>query len=92
MIAGTDPKTNTPNLFWIDHLSSMQKMNYAAHGYASYFCMSTMDRYWHPDLTRPEAIQLLKKCIHELKVRFVGNFPAFVVKVIDSQGIKTIDL
>jgi 20S proteasome subunit beta 4 len=41
MVAGTS-KAGVPSLFWIDHLSSMVELPFAAHGYASYFCMSTM--------------------------------------------------
>lgn len=28
-----------------------------------------MDKYWYPDITRDEAIELLKKCIAEVKLR-----------------------
>lgn len=92
IIAGTDADKGTPELYWMDHLSSMQKMDYAAHGYASYFCMSTMDRYWHNQINEEEAIALLKKCIEELRIRFVGNFPLFTVKIVSSKGIRVVDL
>lgn len=92
LIAGTDPKTGRPELYWLDYLSSMVKMNFAAHGYASYFCMSTMDRYWKEDLSLEEAKSLLRKCIAELKVRFIAQLPEFTVKVIDKDGIKEIQL
>ncbi|KAI9209363.1 nucleophile aminohydrolase [Polychytrium aggregatum] len=88
LVGGTDPKTGHPELYWLDHYASSHKMDFAAHGYASYFCMSTMDRYWRPDLTLEEAKELLKKCIGELKVRFIGNFPEFNVKVVDRNGIR----
>lgn len=36
-----------------------------------------MDKYWYPDITREEAIELLRKCIAEVKLResawFFGN-------------------
>lgn len=70
----------------------MQKMNFAAHGYASYFCMSIMDRYWHDALSMEEAISLLKKCVAELRVRFIGNFPQFIVKVVDCDGVRVVDV
>jgi 20S proteasome subunit beta 4 len=87
-----DPKTSAPELYWLDYLSSSVKLNYAAHGYASYFVMSTMDRYWKEGLSLDEAISLLKKCIAELKVRFVGNLPYFTVKVVDKEGIREIQI
>ncbi|TPX66227.1 hypothetical protein CcCBS67573_g07902 [Chytriomyces confervae] len=92
LIGGVDPKTGTPELYWLDYLSSCVKLNYAAHGYASYFCMSTMDRYWKPELSVEEAISLLKKCLAELKVRFIGNLPNFVVKITDKDGIREIEI
>lgn len=88
MIAGVDIKTGKPELYWLDHLASVNKLNYAAHGYASYFVMSTMDMYWHPDLTLEEGKELIKKCIHELKTRFMGNLPDFIVKVVSKDGIQ----
>ncbi|ORY38121.1 N-terminal nucleophile aminohydrolase [Rhizoclosmatium globosum] len=92
LIGGVDPKTGTPSLYWLDYLSSSVKLNYAAHGYASYFCMSTMDRYWKEGLSLDEAVNLLKKCLEELKVRFIGNLPKFVVKVTDVNGIREIEI
>jgi 20S proteasome subunit beta 4 len=92
LVAGTDGKTEVPTLFWIDHLSSMCKLDFAAHGYASYFCMSTMDRYWKPDMTLAEVKLLLQKCLDELKVRFLANLPEFTIKLISKDGIKIIKL
>ncbi|KAI8898742.1 nucleophile aminohydrolase [Globomyces pollinis-pini] len=87
MVVGTDPKTSTPSIYWIDHLSSMVELPFAAQGYASYFCMSTMDRYWKEGLTVEEAKSLMSKCIAELKVRFLANLPEFVFKIVDRDGI-----
>ncbi|TPX34016.1 hypothetical protein SmJEL517_g03261 [Synchytrium microbalum] len=92
LIAGCDPKSGTPELHWLDYLASSVKLNFAAQGYASYFTMATMDRFWQPDMSLEEAIALLRKCLHELKVRFVGNLPLFVVKVVDKNGIRVIEL
>jgi 20S proteasome subunit beta 4 len=39
-----------------------------------------------------EAKELLRKCIAELKMRLVVNFPSYIVKVIDKDGIREIDL
>lgn len=91
LIGGTDEKGN-PELYWIDHLSNMTKLDFAAHGYASYFCMSTMDRYWRPDLNVEEGIALIKKCVQELRTRMIVNLPEFTVKVADKDGIREIAL
>jgi hypothetical protein len=36
--------------------------------------------------------ELMRKCFHELKVRYLINIPKFIVKVADANGIHTIDL
>jgi 20S proteasome subunit beta 4 len=92
LIAGADPETGSPDLFWIDHLSNLTRLDFAAHGYASYFCMSTMDRYWKKDLNLEEVLSLLRKCLAELRVRFIANLPDFTVKVIDKDGVRDISL
>ena len=92
MIAGTDPKTAVPELYWLDYLAASVKLNFAAHGHASYFTLSTMDRYWREGLSLEEAKSLLNKCIAELKVRYIANLPEFTVKVVDKDGIREIDL
>ncbi|KAJ3387490.1 Proteasome subunit beta type-4 [Entophlyctis sp. JEL0112] len=92
LIGGVDAKTGVPELYWIDYLSACVKLDFAAHGYASYFCMSTMDRYWQPGLSLDEAKELLRKCLAELKVRFIGNLPDFTVKVVDKDGIREITI
>ncbi|KAJ3136529.1 Proteasome subunit beta type-4 [Irineochytrium annulatum] len=92
LVAGFDPKTSTPALYWLDYLASSVKLNFAAHGHASYFVMSTMDRYWKEGLTVPEAVSLLRKCIDELKVRYIVNLPHYEVKIIDKDGIREIQI
>jgi 20S proteasome subunit beta 4 len=70
----------------------MVKLNFAAHGYASYFCMSTMDRYWKEGLTLEEAKELMRRCFAELRVRFLVNLPKFIVKVANKDGITEISI
>ena len=92
LIAGTHPKTGVPELYWLDYLAACQKVPFAAHGYASYFCLSIMDRFYKPGLSIPETVAILKKCIHELQKRFVGQVPGFLVKIIDKDGIREIQI
>jgi 20S proteasome subunit beta 4 len=73
-------------------MASASKLHFAAHGHASYFCMSTMDRYWKKDMTLEEGIAVLKKCLHELKTRYIVNMPQFTVKVADKDGVREIQL
>lgn len=39
-----------------------------------------------------EAVDVVKKCIAELKTRFLIAQPNFMVKVVDANGVRIIDL
>jgi len=82
LIAGCDPETGVPELYWMDYLASLKKLPFAVQGYGQYFCNSTLDRYYRPDMNLEEAKALMKKCVNELKVRFIVNFSDFVFQVI----------
>jgi 20S proteasome subunit beta 4 len=73
-------------LYWIDYLGSCVRVPFACHGYAGYFCMGLLDRNYKANMTKEEALGLLKKCIQELKVRFVGNLPSFTVHIYNADG------
>jgi 20S proteasome subunit beta 4 len=91
LVAGVND-SGVPSLHWIDYISNMQQLPFAAHGYAAYFCMSTMDRYYEPDMTLDQVLKLLKKCLTELQVRFVANLPAWTIKLVDKDGVREISL
>jgi len=48
-LAGVD--NNEPSLYWIDYMGTLSKQLYCAHGYASYFILSTLDALYEKDLT-----------------------------------------
>ena len=77
------------SLYWMDYLAACTKVNYGAQGYAAAFCLSIMDRDWKEGLTEQEAIEIVEKCINELQVRFLLNQSNFMIKVVDSNGVKT---
>ncbi|KAJ3101307.1 Proteasome subunit beta type-2 [Phlyctochytrium bullatum] len=91
LIAGVSSQGEA-ELYWLDYLASSVKLNFAAHGHAAYFVMSTLDRYWREGLTLEETIALLKKCLDELKVRYIVHLPNYVVKVVDKDGIREVVL
>jgi 20S proteasome alpha/beta subunit len=45
LIAGHD-EVDGAGLYYVDYLASLAKVNYAAHGYASFFTLSVLDRFW----------------------------------------------
>jgi len=87
LLLGGVEDDGTPSLYFMDYLASMCKEKYAAHGYGSFFILSTMDKYYKDDMTREEAVELLKKCIREVQARFIVNLNAFTVQIIDKTGI-----
>ncbi len=44
LLGGVD--ASGPSLYYMDYLASLNKMNYAVHGYAAYFLFSILDRYY----------------------------------------------
>lgn len=64
-----------PRLFWLDQYGSLQKLHYGAHGYAANFLLSILDQGYRPDMTREEAIDLIKSCFQQLCVCYMIPTP-----------------
>lgn len=92
ILGGYDLPTSTPALYWVDYLGTLAQVPYAAHGYGSFFCLSTLDRYHRPDMTLDEGLELLKRCINELKQRFIVDLGTWKVKVVDRDGTREVTL
>merc|ERR1711907_247414 len=90
LVAGFDEDAG-PQLYYIDHLSAMAKVPFAAHGHGSYFTFATMDAHYKPDMTLDEAQDLLRKCIAELRTRFLINMPNFKVRVVSKDGVQELE-
>ena len=80
------------SLYYLDYMGSVNKVNFGCHGYAASFVLSIFDREWKEGLTEAEGIDLVKKCIAELQIRFLIHMPKFLVKIVDKNGIRVIDL
>ena len=89
LLGGYDAKDG-PSLYWMDYLAALAKVNYGCQGYASNFCLSVMDKEYREDCTEEGAIEIVRKCIHELETRFLLAQPNFIIKVVDKDGIRTI--
>ena len=90
LLAGADK--DEISLFFMDYLASMVPVKYGAQGYAANFVLSVLDRYWKKGLTLEEGLDVIRKCIHELQVRFLVSHPNFVVKVVDKNGTRTVTI
>mmetsp|Transcript_71046 Transcript_71046/g.125607 ORF Transcript_71046/g.125607 Transcript_71046/m.125607 type:complete len:194 (-) Transcript_71046:4-585(-) len=90
LVAGVD--ASGPGLYFMDYLASSEKVNKAAHGYGAMFTLGLLDRYWKPDLTEPEAIEIIKMCIKELETRFIVDLGNYKCKIVDKNGTREIAL
>ena len=76
-----------PRLYWIDQYGSFQSLLYGAHGYGSMFALSILDQHYQPNMTRAQAIQVLKDCFGQLRTRYLINAPQPpCIKCIDATG------
>ena len=91
LIAGTQ-KSGVPEIYWIDYIANMVPLKFAAHGHASYFCMSLLDRYWQPGMDVAQVKQVMRKCLAALKTRYIANLPTFNINLVTKEGIKEIEL
>lgn len=91
LVGGVDDDSQV-YLYTMDYMASLAKVNFGAQGYAANFIMSIFDREWKPDMTVEEALDTVRKCIHELHTRFLISQPKFLIKIVDSQGIRVLDI
>ena len=93
LLAGVDPtgvevvegekrEIGGPSLYWMDYLASLNKLNYGAHGYISYFLLSLLDKNYKVGMSQREGLELVNICLDQLKRRFIINMPKFVVKIL----------
>ncbi|WWC66364.1 uncharacterized protein I206_100265 [Kwoniella pini CBS 10737] len=91
LLAGYDTTNSKPHLYWIDYLGTKAIVPYAAHGMGVYVSLSTMDKWWFNDMNKREGIEVLKKCVDEVKKRITINFN-FNCILIDKDGIHQINI
>ena len=76
----------------MDYMASLSTINFAAHGYCAAFILSVFDRDWKKGMNLEEGLDVVRRCIHELKTRFLISQPLFIIKVVDQNGIKVVTL
>nr|VDD45240.1 unnamed protein product [Brassica oleracea] len=87
LMAGYDEESGA-SLYYIDYIATLHKVDKGAFGYGSYFSLSTMDRHYREDMSVEEAIELVDKCILEIRSRLVVAPPNFVIKIVDKDGAR----
>eukprot|EP00483_Globobulimina_turgida_P001882 UN01884 len=81
-----------PSIYWMDYFGSLAKPNATAQGLCSYFLLSLFDRHWKKDMDLDEGLKLVEMCINQLSKRYVIKTSAFIVKIVNKDGIRQIDL
>ncbi|CEH13329.1 20s proteasome subunit [Ceraceosorus bombacis] len=92
LLAGFDVPASTPALYWVDYLGTSIPVPFGAHGYGAHLTLSTMDRYHRPDMSLEEGLDLLRRCINQLKLRFIVDLGQFKVRVVDRDGVREVTL
>jgi len=92
LLGGYDTASHEPHLYWIDYLGTMANVPFAAHGYGSYFALSLLDRYHDPEASVEEGLATLKRCIDEVAKRLVVAPGKYIVKVVDKDGVREVEL
>lgn len=87
LLAGYDVRTDTPELYYLDHLATMTKIPYAMHGYGGFFATSILDRYYKADVSVEEGVAILQKCVAEVQKRLIVSLPAFKVVMVNKDAI-----
>ncbi|EPY28527.1 20S proteasome subunit beta 4 [Strigomonas culicis] len=86
-----DDSTGGPRLYYMDYLGTLQAVPYGCHGYGGSFVTALLDRYWRPDLTPQEGLELMQKCCDEVKRRVVISNAHFFVKVVTASGVEVVN-
>ena len=92
MLLGGFDEVDGASLYFIDYLGSSHKMNFSCQGYAGFFLLGLLDKYYKEKMSLEEALQVLRLCIAQLQERFVLNSINFMVKVVDKNGIRIVKL
>ncbi|KAA1475230.1 20S proteasome subunit [Dentipellis sp. KUC8613] len=92
LVGGYDTADEKPHLYWIDYLGTQARVPFAAHGYGSYFALSTLDRYHNPEGTLEEGLLTLRRAIDETSKRLVVAPERYKVRVVDKDGVRDVEL
>lgn len=85
-----DGSPESVSLYTIDYLGTLIKLKFAAEGYAQYFVLSTLDRFWKKNMSEEDALSVLQKAINEVQKRLVINQPRFCIKIVDKDGVRVL--
>ena len=53
---------------------------------------TVFDREWKAGLPLAAGLEIIRKCLHELRTRFLISQPVFVIKIVDKNGTRNVTL
>ncbi|KAI6647952.1 hypothetical protein LOD99_8280 [Oopsacas minuta] len=89
VLVGGVNEEGSSELYYLDYLGTKAKVPYGAHGYGSYFTLSTMDRLHSSSQNQDKSIEQLHQCIREINKRLVLNLSSFNIYIITKEGIRS---
>ena len=90
MIVGYDERKKA-QLYWMDYLGTIAEVNYGSQGYAAYFATSILANAWRENMEQEEAMELIHKCINQLKGRMIISQESFDFWIADKDGIRKLE-
>lgn len=87
ILAGYDTAEKKGKIYWIDYLGTGVEVTYGAHGHGEPMATGFLDRYHRPDLTREQAIELVKGAINAIQTRIIISQTQFQMVLVDKDGI-----
>ncbi|CAL6319516.1 unnamed protein product [Bathycoccus prasinos] len=87
LFAGYDDQSG-PELYFLDYLATMHKVNSSGHGYGGMFSLSLFDKHWVPNMSRAQSLELVKKCVAEIQERLVVAPEKFLIKIVSEKGVE----
>ncbi|KAG5191797.1 nucleophile aminohydrolase [Tribonema minus] len=91
MLLGGWDKVRGAQLYWLDGMGSLQPIPFGAHGAASSFVISVLDKGHRGDETElRDAVRLMRDCVAQLSTRYLVRGGGFQMMVVDARGCRDI--
>ncbi|KAJ1451910.1 nucleophile aminohydrolase [Pelagophyceae sp. CCMP2097] len=87
LLGAFDPRANEASLYWLDGTGASHQLGYGAHGVGSALILGHLDRAFDPELTKAEALGLVRDALQLLHRRYSSSTTSgFVIKIVDRDG------
>lgn len=87
ILGGYDVDQRRGRIYWLDYLGTGVEVTYGAHGYGDAFATGYLDRHHRSDMTREQAIELVKGAINAIQTRLIISKDSFSMVLVDEQGV-----